>query len=205
MSLVGLLTCPVLEVVLSSKFPHRRQPHQASDAWPPIMSIFKCDSQPKNTCDNMHISVTGSVRNWMSSLSTNTLTGRFYMHTGWCMCIKVLKVMHLVCVFFISWNNVPKHFFNCNATSKSLSPSLPPSLPSIIHPSLLCHCTRPSCHCPTTSERHLYLEGDGEGQRSFKRQGSLKRSPSLKWVLSTLLCHLWAHYIDMYRFTYSHT
>ncbi|CAI8013852.1 hypothetical protein GBAR_LOCUS8723 [Geodia barretti] len=38
---------------------------------------MRCDSQPKNPCDNMHVSVTGSVRNWMLSLSNNTLTGRF--------------------------------------------------------------------------------------------------------------------------------
>ena len=86
-----------------------------------------------------------------------------------CMLRKVLKVMHLVCIFFISSTHMKQcaeTFLNCNATSKSLSPppslypsippSLPPSLPSSIRLSLfsvqiLCHCTRPSCHCPTTS------------------------------------------------------
>ena len=126
------------------------------------------------------------------------------------MFIKVLKVMNLVCIFFISSTHMKQcgeNFFDCNATSKSLSPppslypsippSLHPSLPSIIHPSLLVFCadSLPLHEATLALPYHfrkadLYQEGDGEGQRTLKRQGSLKRSLSLKWVHSTFLCHL---------------
>ena len=151
------------------------------------MSILGCDSQPKNPCDNMHVSVTGSVRNWMSSLSNNTLTGSFYVHTGW-------VYMHVYkgaesdascCVFFISSTHIKQcvqNIFYSNVICKSLSPSLPPSLPPSHRPSVSSVCCADSLPLHEAilplpyhfRKADLYQEGDGEGQRTLKRQGSLK-------------------------------
>ena len=172
----------------------------------------------------MHVSVTGSVRNWMSSLSNNTLTGSFYVHTGW-------VYMHVYkgaesdascCVFFISSTHIKQcvqNIFYSNVICKSLSSSLPPSHRPSVSP-VCCADSLPLHEAILPLPYHfrktgLYQEGDGEGQRALKRQGSLKRSLSLKWVLSTLACPLFyertALYIHtecvctMHRFTHSHT
>ena len=136
----------------------------------------------------MHVSVTGSVRNWMSSLSNNTLTGSFYVHTGW-------VYMHVYkgaesdascCVFFISSTHIKQcvqNIFYSNVICKSLSSSLPPSLPPIVLPCLLsavqilCHCMRPSCHCPTTSERQISTRREMEKDNGHSRDKDHSKAP----------------------------
>ena len=100
-----------------------------------------------------------------------------------CMFIKVLKVMHLV-AFSLSHphtlNNVSKTFF---ILMWYVNLYLPPSLPPIVLPCLLsavqilCHCMRPSCHCPTTSERQVSTRREMEKDNGHSRDKDHSKAP----------------------------
>ena len=174
----------------------------------------------------MHVSVTGSVRNWMSSLSNNTLTGSFYVHTGW-------VYMHVYkgaesdascCVFFISSTHIKQcvqNIFYSNVICKSLSSSLPPALPSSFRVScLLCRFSATAWGHPATAlplQKGRSLPGGRWRRTTDTQETRITQGPSLSsgYILSTLPCPLSYEHTSLYihtecvctmhRFTHSHT